>query len=248
MAPYWLLRRGPRYEFRLFRRFLFANVALLVIFRVVEYQRFWAPDIGWEPFLRASLLILIFQIAFMVSFIVPIMVTAIDCKLHGKRRRLAIYAAAFTLSAAVVLVAYTTQPDSAVTPAPVCARMRERSDAQPERAKQTQEDAIVTAQAHIGEGKRTKRKTGEEITGPPLERARETLGGFYRGQEVDCFRLFAVNDEGSEVLLLRGDTKKRRTDPIWMALRAERQTTRLLNDATDIEGGKAVLDDLTKKK
>jgi hypothetical protein len=247
LAPYWLLTRDGRSEFRLFRRFLIANAALLAIFRVVEYQRWWQPDIGFGPFLKASVLILLFQSAFVTAFIVPVMVTVVDAKLHKKRRRLGVYATIFALSGAFCVLAYVLQPSGAMTPAPVCARMRERSVAQPERAEEVQRHAIEAALAVLADGKRNKKKTGEEISGPPLDRARAELGAFYRGQEVDCFRVFAMADGDAEVVVLRGDSKKRKTSPIWMALKAERQATRVLDDAADLPGGEAVLDDLTNR-
>lgn len=245
LAPYWLIARDARIEFRLFRRFLFANAALLVVFRLVEYDRWWT-DIGWKPFLQASALILIFQLAFIMAFIVPVMVTVVDSKLHKKRRRLTVYASALAISGALCVLAHQLQPPGAMTPAPVCARMRERSGASPDRAQEVQREAIEAAYQRLPEGKRTKRKAGEEITGPPLDRAKEALGTFYRGQEVDCFRLFAMPDEEAEVLVLRGDSR-RKADPIWMALKAERQTTRVLDDATDLPGGGSVIDDLVKR-
>jgi hypothetical protein len=247
LAPYWLIAKDARIEFRLFRRFLFANAALLVVFRLVEYQHLWSPEIGWEPFLRASALILVFQLAFIVAFIVPVMVTVVDAKLHKKRRRLTMYAAVLAISGALCVVAHALQPPGVMTPAPVCARMRDRSEAAPERARDVQRAAVEAAYEQLPEGKRTKRKTGEEITGPPLDRAREALGAFYRGQEVDCFRVFAVEDEGAEVLVLRGDSK-RKAGAVWMALKAERQTTRVLLDAADLPGGDAIIDDLTKRR
>lgn len=247
LAPYWLFTRDGRSEFRLFRRFLIANAALLAIFRIVEYQRWWQPDIGLGPFLEASALILVFQSAFVTAFIVPVMVTVVDAKLHKKRKRLGVYATIFAVSGAFCVLAYTLQPPGRMTPAPVCARMRERSIAQPDRAEEVQRQAVEAALAVLPEGKRTKRKTGEEISGPPLDRARAELAAFYRGPEVECFRVFAMADGEAEVVVLRGDSKKRQTNPIWMALKAERQATKVLDDAAELPGGESVLDDLTKR-
>src|SRR5688500_5383445 len=80
LAPYWLIARDARIEFRLFRRFLFANAALLVVFRLVEYQRFWSPEIGWKPFLQASALILLFQLAFIVAVIESVGDVCVDAE------------------------------------------------------------------------------------------------------------------------------------------------------------------------
>lgn len=245
MLPYVLFSADARREFKLFRRYVVANLVLFIILKYVEYQSVWAPDIGVRPFLTASLGVFMIQVLFVFWVIMPSVVTVVDCRVHKRTGRLVTYGIVFTLSAALFGAVWLKRPSRA-TPE-VCSRMAARSKAQPDRAKAARTAAIEAAFDHAAEGTRQKRRAGEEIFGAPVTAARTELKELYREDEAECFRLFAVSDDaGEETLLLRSDARKK-TTPLWIAKRAGRATNRLIDDAAELPGGVAVLDDVNKK-
>lgn len=245
MAPYWLVSRDARREFRLYRRFVFANLVLLVAFRAWEYQAVWSPDIPLKRFLALAANVLFLQLCFVILFAVPTVVTVIDCELRGRMRRLWLYGGVAALSSFVVVLGYRSS-HSVTAPIAVCARARERTLAAPERARAAQRAALDAAEAHAGEGHRERRRVGEELLGPPRAAARAALETVYKPDEAACFRVFSLSEDGDETLVLRAEGPVKKTGPIWLAKRAGRKGEGMVEDADKLPGGASALFDVLR--
>lgn len=245
MAPYWLISRDARREFRLYRRFVVANLLLLVVFRAIEYFTKWAPEISFRRYLTFALNLLFLQMCFVILFAVPTVVTVIDCKVRERLGRLWIYGGVFALSSVLVTVSYF-KTTSVTAPIPVCARARERTQSMPERAHEVQSAALLAAEAHLDEARRTRRRVGEELLGTPTTAARAALRAVYLPDETQCFRVFALEgeDQGEETLVLRAEGPTRKTGPIWLAKRAGKKGGAMIEDVAEIPGGERALFDV----
>lgn len=246
VAPLWLFSAKGRKELKLYRLFVVANVVLLLALKYLEYRTLWAPELSFRRFAIATAVTLFFQIALVFAFVVPTTVAVLDARMRKRSRDLVWFAVAFSLTAGLTLFAWTRRPSGSMVPVPVCARMRERTAADEARALEVREAAIAVADDRLGEGTATRRRNGVEISGPPLDAAREELQEFYRADETECFRLFTAPDpELGDLVVLRADGKRTR-GPIWVARAAGRRTARAMSAASDLGGREHVIDDVAK--
>jgi hypothetical protein len=242
LAPIlYVVSPKARREIKLYRRFVFANFVVLALLKVREHQTLWAPELSFADFARSTAVVLLFQLAFVLVLVVPVIVTVVDYRARKQDKRLTVLAILFAGTSSLAAAGYLAQPEGKLVPLPVCARMRQRTEAAPERAEAARDAALEVAAAHADEGKRAKRRRGgEELLGRPLELAREELKRFYKDDEATCFRLFSIEDKAGEpVLLLQGDVKRRKLAPVWAARRAGKTTERIVDDA-DLGGAEAL--------
>lgn len=244
LAPVlFVVSRSARREIKLYRRYVFANLLLLVLLKVREHQTLWAPELSFSAFAKSTAIVLAFQLVFVLVLVVPVIVTVVDYRGRRQTKRLAALSVIFAASSALTSAAYLSQPEGKLVPVPVCARMRARSEAAPERAAAAREAAVDAAEQHLGEGQRKKRRRGEELLGKPIEAARAELARFYKQDETACFRLFSVADpSGEPLLVLQGDSGRKKLAPIWAARRAGKTSGRVIDDVAELGGADGLRD------
>ncbi len=204
LAPYWLVSRRARRELTLYKGYSLLGALLVIVLAVVDYARNWAPDIGFNHFLGATVATIVVQLILVLAILLPVATSVITYSLAGARGRLGALFAAAMLSTLLGVLAVVSMREQ--VPVTVRARIHFRTDAKKEEARAARLDAIRAAAlaGHAGASRDA-----------VLAAARDALGSFYRPDEVRGFRLFTSKWGGMIYCPAAG-----RRPPIWVAMRS----------------------------
>jgi len=198
LLPYWLVNRGARGEFFVYKGYTWPALCLLVVSLVVQYFRLCPPELHVREFLPIALGSLLAEIVVVLMFLMPIVTSVIH--LHGQRapRRLSALLVVGLISVGYAIYRVERRRDPIVSFA-TRTRVRLRSDARPDAALSAQRAALEQA-AHALDTSAQALPTDGRITGAALELARAALLCFYKNDEAYAFELWY--DQRSRLLTL----------------------------------------------
>lgn len=202
LMPYWLIKRSALREFMLFRGYNLIALTVIAVNATIQYIAVWRP-IGLGYYMGSIIGVLLIEAVVVLVVLMPTATTFISYSLAGKRKRLTALTAIGLASAALGIVVYVTQPP------PVTrmerGRVAERTKGDKQAARAAVDAGLARAADAIAAG---------ESREQALAAAREALGEFYKGREVQVFELVVAGDPPS---LLLGAPATDKYPPVWRA-------------------------------
>ncbi len=203
LLPYWLINRIARAEFLMYRRLGLLSLAIVVATAVVDYLRYWRPDLSVEAFCVNMFAGVVLQLIVTFALVMPMVTTVLVFKQRGTGLRALMVIAAVSGLLGIVgrgsdislmtwkRVQERMKVATAEFQACVAAHGGDRSGCK-DRAGSALHDALDEAHAALA-------SSPADVDGA-LARAQVPLGRFFKSDEVDGFRLYVA--EGIEMLHL----------------------------------------------
>jgi hypothetical protein len=200
LLPYWLFNRRARHELGLYRGISGISLVALIVFGILDYVEYWAPEIAVDKFIAAMIALLFLQMVMVLGFVIPLAVTIVTYRNAGRTR--ALWGLLGTAVAVVVICLLSMgRMHNDMVPAEVTMRAEARTEAVPDAALAAQDAALQVLWAELRAGTLNRDDEGW-IEGDSRERARAELGEFYRHDEAAAFTLHVWPvSEPSHVLL-----------------------------------------------
>lgn len=217
LFPYWLfLNREARREFWFFKGYTATGVVILMGSAVVQYFRFWPPELGLRSFVPTLAISLVVETFLVLWLLMPLATTVIGFHQTLRRGRLIILllVGLVSTSAGIARVMHRRSP---IVSYATRNRVRLRSSAAPIRAHAARLAAVQAAWRELHDHPGSVEGDGN-VQGDPLEHAHDTLEAFYRHDEAYAFDLWASPRRKPKVLVLYFEAR-RGHDPIWTAFR-----------------------------
>ncbi|HEY3816028.1 MAG TPA: hypothetical protein VGL81_02600 [Polyangiaceae bacterium] len=215
LAPYWLFARQARREFLLFKGYTLASFALLLVSLVVQYLRFFPPELSVKAFLPIAAGTLAVETVVVLMFLMPIVTTVVYFHTLRAPWRLGAVLLAGIVSATVAVVRIEGMRDPVVSYA-TRTRVRLRTAAKPKAAEAAQITALRTAWKALPKDKQDVDHDGK-VEGSVLDAAHASLGAFYKKDEANAFDLWSTRSGKNAIVILYFEARGKK-DPIWLAL------------------------------
>jgi hypothetical protein len=215
LAPYWLAKPEARHEFLLYKGYTLASFLLLIVSLVVQYIRFFPPELTVVDFLPIAAGTLVAEAVVVLMFLLPIVTTVVHFHTTGARLRLTALLIVGALSVTAAIVRLELPRDPVVSFA-TRARVRLRAQARPSGATQAESQALRVAWKALPKEKGDIDTDGK-VEGDALEKARDALLGFYKTDEAHAFDIWFTRRGKSAVTVLYFEARGRHA-PIWLAL------------------------------
>jgi hypothetical protein len=215
LAPYWLFAKEARREFLLFKGYTLASFALLVVSLVVQYLRFFPPELTVRDFVPIAAGTLGVETAVVLMFLMPIVTSVVHFHTTRSPRRLAALLLVGIASVSFAVVRLERRRDPVVSYA-TRMRVRLRTSAKPKAAEVAQATALRAAWKALPAAKKDVDYDGK-VEGDVLDAAHEALATFYRNDEASSFDLWSTRCGKSALLILYFEARGQK-DPIWLAL------------------------------
>jgi hypothetical protein len=216
LFPYWLLGREARREFWFYKGYTAAGLGILVISAVVQYVRYWPPELGLRSFWPLLAISLVAEAFLVLSLLMPLATSVIWLHQTFRRKRLMVLLLVGLVSTSVATLRILYRRDPVVSYA-TRYRVRERTAQQSARAKAAQTAALWRAWQELHQRPEAVEGDGK-VEGRPLELARTTLQGFYKQDEAFAFDLWAAPRRSPRILVLYFEAR-RKHPALWVALR-----------------------------
>ncbi len=214
LFPYWLANPSARREFLMFRGYTAGSFLVLVGSLGVEYFTHWAPELGVRMFVPAVSVALAAETILVLSLLMPMATTVVWYHSSFRRGRLVLVLLVGLVSTGAVLVRVASHRDPIVSYF-TRERVRLRTEVEPAKAHRA---LIQAARAAWGETVRVGGLDGDgKVEGPPLDRARAVLQGFYKLDESFAFDLWASPRRHPRILVLYFEARRGKP-PIWVAI------------------------------
>ncbi len=219
LFPYWLIVAKARREFWLFKGYTIVSMAILLVTTVVQYIRFWPPELGLASFAPVLGITLGLEALVVLSLLMPISTTVIKYHLGGHRALLFVLLFVSTASTAFEIAKLANRRDPIVSVA-TRFRVQQRTDIAKDKAKKTQRTALATALPLVLAGKSKIVEGDGKVEGEPLDRAHEALHVFYKEDEAFAFDLWAAPRKSPQVLVLYVESYRGKP-AVWLAVDAK---------------------------
>ena len=219
LFPYWLIVGKARREFILFKGYTILSFAILIVTTVIQYIRFWPPDLGLKSFAPIFALTLGLETLVVLALLMPITTTVIGYHLQKRRALLFVLLAVGVTSTGVEIARLVRKRDPIVSMS-TRFRLQSRTDTSKSKAQKAQHAALATALPLVMAG-RSKIVEGDgKVEGEPLDRAHDALHAFYKDDEAFAFDLWASPRKNPQALVLYVESYRGRP-AIWMAVDAK---------------------------
>jgi hypothetical protein len=215
LAPYWLFTKEARREFLLFKGYTLASFALLVVSLVVQYLRFFPPELSVRAFLPIAAGTLAVETGVVLMFLMPIVTSVVHFHTIRAPWRLAALLLVGIASVTYAVVRVESRRDPVVSYA-TRMRVRLRTLAKPKAAEAAQVAALRAAWKAIPKEKKDVDHDGK-VEGSVLDVAHESLASFYKIDEANAFDLWSTRSGKSAIVILYFEARGK-NDPIWLAL------------------------------
>jgi hypothetical protein len=222
LFPYWLAVADARREFLLFKGYTLASFALLLVSLVVQYLRFFPPELGVVAFLPIAGGTFLVETAVVLMFLMPIVTSIVH--FHSLRApvRLGALMLVGLASVTVAVVRLERRRDPVVSFA-TRTRVGLRTRAKAQAAVQAQTTGLHAAWKALPKDRRDVDHDGK-IEGDVLEAAQDAMVGFYKNDEAHAFDLWLVRKGSSSMMVLYFEARGK-NEPIWLAMTQTGQVT-----------------------
>jgi hypothetical protein len=214
--PYWLSVAHARREFLLFKGYTLASFGILMAGLVVQYFRFFLPELGLRDFWPIALGTLAVETVVVLMFLMPICTSVVHYHLLGAGNRLTVLFVVGALSATGAIALLERSRDPVVSYA-TRTRMRLRTKAEPSASLRARERALERAWKVLPKDKGDVDSDGK-VEGLPLDQARAGLASFYKNDESHAFDLWLQRKKGSLGTMILYAEPKDHKPPIWLGM------------------------------
>jgi len=215
LAPYWLFTKEARREFLLFKGYTLASFGMLIVSLVVQYVRFFPPELSVRAFLPIAAGTLAVETVVVLMFLMPIVTSVVHFHTIRAPWRLAALLLVGIVSVTVAVVRLEGLRDPVVSYA-TRMRVRARTSAKPKAAEAAQAAALRAAWKAIPKDKKDVDHDGK-VEGSVLDAAHGALASFYKADEANAFDLWSTRSAKSAIVILYFEARGK-NDPIWLAL------------------------------
>ncbi len=215
LMPYWLFKTEARREFLLFKGYTLASFALLIGSLVVQYLRYYPPELSVRAFLPIAAGTLGVETVVVLMFLMPIVTSVVHFHTLGAPRRLGALLLVGIASVTVAVLRLEARRDPVVSYA-TRMRVRLRTAAKPKGAMAVQTAALRAAWKALPKDKQDVDHDGK-VEGSVLDAAHESLGPFYKRDEANAFDLWSTRSGKTAMVILYFEARGK-NDPIWLAL------------------------------
>jgi hypothetical protein len=219
LFPYWLIVAKARREFWLYKGYTIPSVLILLVTTLIQYIRFWPPDLGLASFAPVLGITLGLEALVVLSLLMPISTTVIRYHLGGHRALLYVLLFVATASTGYEIAKLASKRDPIVSIA-TRFRVQQRTDIAKDKAKKAQRTALTTALPLVLAGRSRIVEGDGKVEGEPLERAHEALRAFYKEDEAFAFDLWAAPRKSPQVLVLYVESYRGKP-AVWLAMDAK---------------------------
>ena len=215
LFPYWLVVSAARQEFLLFKGYTLASFGLLVVSLVVQYVRYFPPELGVREFLPIAAGTFAVETGVVLMFLMPIVTTVVHFHTRRAPARLAALLAVALVSVSVAVVRLERRRDPVVSFA-TRQRVDLRTQAKPRVAEAAQLAALRAAWKVLPKDKTDVDHDGK-VEGDVLSTTQDALVGFYKNDEAHAFDLWSTRRGKGALLILYFEARGKK-DPIWLAM------------------------------
>ncbi len=229
LFPYWLALPDARREFLLYKGYTLVSFALLLVSLVVQYLRFFQPELGVKAFLPIAGGTFLVETAVVLMFLMPIVTSVVHFHTARAPWRLGALMLVGLLSVSAAVWRLERRRDPVVSYA-TRQRVTLRTQARPKVAEQAQEAGLRAAWKKL----RTERDDVDrdgKVEREVLEAAQDAMEatGFYKNDEAHAFDLWltrsapgtgAADKSASSSLLVLYFEARGKNDPIWLGMTA----------------------------
>jgi hypothetical protein len=217
LFPYWLAVPDARREFLLFKGYTLVSFGLLIVSQIVQYFRFFPPELGFSAFLPLAAGTFAVETAVVLMFLMPIVTSVVHFHTLRAPRRLAALMLVGLVSISFAVVRLERRRDPVVSYA-TRNRVDLRTRAKPAAAQQAQILGLRAAWKALPKD-RTDVDTDGKVEGDVLEAAQDAMvnTGFYKNDEAHAFDLWYVRSRKTSVMVVYFEARGKK-DPIWLAM------------------------------
>lgn len=196
LFPYWLTQPDARREFLLYKGYTWPALALLMLSLIVQYLRVCPPELSLRDFAPIAAGSLLAETIVVLMFLMPIVTTVVHFHRQHAPRHLWVLLLVASASVGYSIVRIERRRDPIVSYA-TRTRVRLRTDARPELAKEVQQRALEQAARALA-SESTTLPYDERLEGLALDQARNALLAFYKEDEAQAFELW-YSDPGASI-------------------------------------------------
>jgi hypothetical protein len=215
LFPYWLVVSAARREFLLFKGYTLASFGLLVVSLVVQYVRYFPPELGVREFLPIAAGTFAVETGVVLMFLMPIVTSVVHLHTRKSPIRLGVLLVVALVSVTLAVVRLERRRDPVVSFA-TRQRVDLRTRAKPRAAETAQIAALRTAWKVLPKDKTDVDHDGK-VEGDVLSTTQDALVGFYKNDEAHAFDLWSTR-RGKVALLILYFEARGKKDPIWLAM------------------------------
>jgi hypothetical protein len=224
LFPYWLIVASARREFWLFKGYTLLSVGVLLASTIVQYIRFWPPELGAREFAPIVGISLVLEALVVLALLMPLATTVITYHLNKRRALLFVLLGVGIMSTAFEVTRLMLKRDPIVSIA-TRVRLQRRTEAAKDKARKAQHAALAAAMPLVVAGKSKIVEGDGKVEGEPLDRAHEALRVFYKEDEAFAFDLWASPRKKPTVLVLYFESYRGKP-AVWLAIDAKGQEIR----------------------
>jgi hypothetical protein len=215
LMPYWVFQREARREFLLFKGYTLASFAMLLASLVVQYVRFFPPELTLHDFLPIAAKTFAVETLVVLLFLMPIFTSVVHYASLGAGKRLGALLLAGIVSSGLAIERIERSRDPVVSLA-TRERVRLRTKADGRAATKAQSLALIAAWRALPKEKDDVDSDGK-VEDAPLAAARAALGGFYKNDETFSFDLWREVKGRQQTLVLYFEARQK-NPPIWLGM------------------------------
>lgn len=223
LFPYWLVNRQARREFWFYKGYTGAGLAILLIYALVQYYRFWPPELGWDTFWPMLAVTLGAEMFLVLALLMPLATSVIWLHQTFRRRRLLVLLLVGLTSTGIGVTRIVHRRNPIVSYS-TRVRVRARTQHFRERAREIQMAALQGAWKELHDHPMSIEGDGK-VQGYPLELAHGLLERFYKRDEAYAFDLWASPRNHPKVLVLYFEAR-RKHPALWVAVEDGKPLTR----------------------
>jgi hypothetical protein len=220
LFPYWLAVREARRELILFKGYTILTFLVVVGSGVYRYFFVYQPELGVRSFAAAFAVGLVAETLATLMLIMPMTTSVVA--LHQKRHRCRLVVLlAVGLASATACGVVLAKRRHGFPSLETRQRVSQRTRANVVLSRRTMTAALSAAWASRKREGGWGREDDGTVTGPPLEKAREALLGYYRSDEAAAFELWTTSkkDKVPMMVLYAEGWKKGR--PVFLAMKPD---------------------------
>ncbi len=215
LMPYWVSQPEARREFLLFKGYTLASFVMLVASLVVQYLRFFPPELTLRDFVPIAAKTFAAETVVVLLFLMPIFTSVVHYHRARARGRLAAILAVGIASSGLAIERIERSRDPVVSLA-TRERVRLRTKVNGREATKAQSLALIAAWRALPKEKGDVDSDGK-VEGVPLAAARAALGGFYKNDETFSFDLWREVRGQQQTLVLYFEARQS-SPPIWLGM------------------------------